>query len=122
MIKKSLRVVVPAVAVGLLAGCSMFTSTTDGVSKLTYSTSDMVSSTTPSGKSAQNFVDTRYAAIRKEAAQGGGEHIDSLAILLNEPDRAAFARWMKDNYATLFTASAGPQDLLKRIEDRRHAG
>ncbi len=121
MLKKSLRVVVPAIAVGLLAGCSMFTSTTDGISKLTYSTTDMVSSTSPGGNSAQSFVNTRYAAIRTEAAQGGGEHIDSLAILLNEPDRAAFARWMKDNYATLFTGTAGPQDLVKRIEDRRRA-
>ncbi len=121
MLKKSLRIVVPAIAVGLLAGCQMFTSTTDGISKLTYSTTDMVSSTSPGDNSAQSFVNTRYAAIRTEAAQGGGEHIDSLAILLNEPDRAAFARWMKDNYATLFTGTAGPQDLVKRIEDRRRA-
>ncbi len=121
MLKKSLRIVVPAIAVGLLAGCQLFTSTTDGISKLTYSTTDMVSSTSPGDKSAQSFVNTRYAAIRTEAAQGGGEHIDSLAILLNEPDRAAFARWMKDNYATLFTGTTGPQDLVKRIEDRRRA-
>jgi len=122
MIKSSLRVAVPVLAAGLLAGCSMFTSTTDGISKLTYSTTDGISSTTPGDKSAAAFVNTRYAAIRTEAAQGGGEHIDSLAILLNEPDRAAFARWMKDNYAMLFSGSAGPQDLIKRIEDRRRAG
>ena len=122
MIKQSLRVAVPVLAAGLLAGCQMFTTTTDGVSKIAYSMTDMTSSTSPDGKSAAAFVNTRYAAIRTEAAQGGGEHIDSLATLLNEPDRAGFARWMKDNYATLFSASAGPQDLLKRIEDRRNAG
>jgi hypothetical protein len=122
MIKQSLRVVVSTLAIGLLAGCQLFTSTTDGVSKLGTSTTDMVSSTSPGGKSAEAFINTRYAAIRTEAAQGGGEHIDSLAALLNEPDRAAFARWMKDNYAGLFGGANGPQDLVKRIEERRKAG
>jgi hypothetical protein len=111
---------------GLLAlplavtGCSMFTTTTDGVTSAFNSVTDTISSTTGS-KSAGAFVGTRFAAIRFEAAKGEGEHLDSLAQLLGETDRPAFARFMKDNYARLFEGLSEPQELVSRIELYRGA-
>jgi PBP1b-binding outer membrane lipoprotein LpoB len=105
-----------------VAGCSFFTTTTDSVTSAVNSVTDTISSTTGNGKSASTFVDTRFAAIRFEAAKGEGEHLDSLAQLLGEQDRADFARFMQDNYAQLFTDLDTPQELLARIEQRRPRG
>jgi hypothetical protein len=113
---------------GLLAlplavtGCSMFTTTTDTTTSAVNSVTDAISSTTGDSKKAGAFVDTRFAAIRFEAAKGEGEHLDSLAALLGEQDRAGFARFMQDNYAQLFTNLDTPQELLVRIEQRRPRG
>lgn len=103
-----------------VTGCSAFTTTTDGVTSAFNSVTDTISSTTGS-KSAGAFVGTRFAAIRFEAAKGEGEHLDSLAQLLGESDRPAFARFMKDNYARLFEGLSEPQELVSRIELYRGA-
>ncbi len=107
-----------------LGGCSLFTSTTDGIAAGFGSTTDASGSTTPDSKSARGvqaeaFVRERFEAIRFEAARGGGENIDALAMLLGESDRAQFGRWMKQNYAGLFRDLEQPVELLVRIEARR---
>jgi hypothetical protein len=109
--------------IALLAGCSFLSTTADGVSatvdSMTQATSTTFASSTGDDASKSAFVNTRIEAIRFEAARGEGEHLDSLAALLGEPDRAAFARWMKDNYGQLFAGLREPQELLTRIEQRR---
>jgi hypothetical protein len=98
-----------------VTGCSIFISTSDGVTSAINSVTDSISSTTDS-KSTNAFIGARFAAIRFEAAKGEGEHLDSLAQLLGETDRPAFARFMKDNYASLFEGLSEPQELVSRIE------
>ena len=103
-----------------LGGCSMIGTTTNGVSSTVGSIGDATSSTTGAfkgGKSA--FVESRFAAIRYDAARGYGENLDTLATLLGEPDRAEFARWMKVHYGELFMDLDTPSELLVRIEARR---
>jgi Protein of unknown function (DUF3015) len=119
---KPMRLVpVVAAAAALLAGCQVLSTTTNSVTSALNSLSDTASSTSGSSGSGNKsaFVGTRFEAIRFEAARGEGENLDSLAQLLGEPDRAAFAQWMHANYARLFTGLAGPDELLARIEEYR---
>ena len=114
------RFAAAAFASFLLGGCSMIATTTNGITNSVESVTDATSSTSDkmSGKSSK-FVETRYAAIRYDAARGYGENLDSLAQLLGETDRAEFAGWMKQNYALLFADQPAPSELLARIESRR---
>lgn len=105
-----------------LAGCSLFTTTTDTTTSAINSITDATSSTTDDSKKAENFVNVRFAAIRSEAARGEGEHLDTLAHLRGEPSRAEFARFMKDNYAQLFSGLNEPRQLVSRIEQLRPRG
>lgn len=68
------------------------------------------------------FVESRFAAIRYDAARGYGENLDTLATLLGEPDRAEFARWMKAHYSDLFVGLDAPSELLVRLETQRSRG
>ncbi|MES1929843.1 hypothetical protein SADO_11314 [Salinisphaera dokdonensis CL-ES53] len=51
---------------------------------------------------AHDFADSQSVALRREAATGGGENLDSLAALLNEENPDAFGRWMQSNYSELY--------------------
>ena len=81
-------------------------------------TSSQLSSSTssPSKDDKSAFVDSRFAAIRYDAARGYGENLDTLATLLGEPDRAEFAHWMKAHFENLFVGLDRPSELLVRIE------
>lgn len=64
---------------------------------------------------AHDFADSQSVALRREAATGGGENLDSLAALLGEDNPDAFGRWMQANYAELY----GPQAPQNRnVVDR----
>ena len=103
-----------------LGGCSGFGTTTSGISSTVNSISDTTSSTTDSfGGDKSAFVESRFAAIRYDAARGYGENIETLATLLGESDRAEFGHWMKLHYGELFTDLNTPSELLVRIEARR---
>lgn len=111
--------IVKAVGIGLVAapllgGCSVLQTVTDGVGSTVDGMTNVTSSTT-SDEQSSAFVETRFAAIRSEAAHGAGEDLDSLARLLGETDRVAFARFMKERYTDLFTGLKEPRDLLGRI-------
>src|SRR5699024_526456 len=94
--------------------------TVDGIHSTTNTTSSTSHSFGDSARSqAVRFVRTDIDAIRVDAARGHGEEIDSLAYLLNEPDSAAFARWMQAHYVELFTGLADPAQLLDRIDQYR---
>ena len=102
----------------LFSGCSVINTVGEGVSSTVEGVSKIASSTTPDGESAA-FIETRFASIRSEAARGEGEHLDSLAKLLGEADRADFARFMKEHYRDLFTGLREPRELLGRIDRYR---
>lgn len=116
---KSIRVgLLAATAGALLGGCSIINTATDGVSSTVEGVTNVTSSTSSDERSAA-FVENRFASIRSEAARGEGEHLDSLAKLRGEPDRAEFARFMKERYDELFTGLEQPRDLLTRINRYR---
>lgn len=64
---------------------------------------------------AQAFADTQAVALRREAATGEGEHIDSLAALLGEEDPKAFGAWMQAHYAQIYDGEGSQQNLADRI-------
>ncbi len=123
-IKRAKLIAAVAVTAGLMSSCSLITATTDATVDGIHSTTNTTSSTSHSfGDSARSqavrFVRTDIDAIRVDAARGHGEEIDSLAYLLNEPDSAAFARWMQAHYVELFTGLDDPAQLLDRIDQYR---
>ncbi|GAB3679410.1 DUF3015 family protein [Salinisphaera aquimarina] len=65
---------------------------------------------------AQDFADTQQVALRREAATGEGENIDSLAALLGEENPQAFGQWMQSHYAELYSNEASAKtNLADRI-------
>lgn len=118
------QIIIKAIGIGLLVagpllgGCSVLETVSDGVGSTVDGVTKVTGSTTPEEKSAA-FVQTRFAAIRSEAARGAGEDLDSLAKLLGETDRADFARFMKVHYAELFSGLKEPRELVARIHHFR---
>ena len=104
-----------------LTGCSAVVSTTNAVADAAHQTTRMTSSTSDSFEDAgyqhraKRFVNTDIDAIRRQAARGYGDELDALAVLLHEPHRAAFPRWMQAHYAALFSNLQRPAQLLDRI-------
>lgn len=109
-----------AVSLGavLASGCTVINTVGESVSSTVQGISAVTSSTSGERHSAA-FIESRFAAIRAEAARGQGEHLDSLAKLLGETDRAGFARFMKEHYSELFVGLEQPRELLVRIDRYR---
>lgn len=111
-------------ATPVMAGCSTITSTTNttartldaGLKATTQSTESMTESEESADYAdARRFVDSQFVIIRREIANGGGEHTAALARLMGASDVAAFNDWLQSNYAALFTDLSGHGDLVARI-------
>ena len=102
-----LRTVLLVGMTALSIGCA----TTDGLS----STSSTVDTVTPD-VTVNQFVDTRLASIKKEAAVGYGENLNALAEMMGKEDKVAFGAWMQLNYDSLFTDLSDSAELVSRIE------
>ncbi len=63
---------------------------------------------------ANQFVESSYVAIRRDAATGSGQHVQALAVLLNQSEPDSFGRWMQSHYATIFDGS-GRKGMVERI-------
>ncbi|WP_423824080.1 DUF3015 family protein [Salinisphaera sp. SPP-AMP-43] len=116
----------------LFAGCSAVTSTTNttadalhsishGVSVSSRSSSDSTRSDPQSARAAQTraYVDSQMGQIRREAAAGGGEHIDALAELMDNSNSDQLGVWMQTHYQSLFTQSRTPSQFIQAIRSRR---
>tara|TARA_B100002049_G_scaffold82827_1_gene61146 strand:- start:1173 stop:1604 length:432 start_codon:yes stop_codon:yes gene_type:complete len=64
---------------------------------------------------AHDFADTQSVALRREAATGGGENVESLAKLLHAENPDNFGRWMQANYAELYAPDV---DADSNVVDR----
>lgn len=64
---------------------------------------------------AHEFAHSQRVALRREAATGGGENVDSLADLLGATDGHAFGQWMQSHYAALYPAHPAQANLVDRI-------
>ncbi|HET7314122.1 DUF3015 family protein [Salinisphaera sp.] len=70
---------------------------------------------------AHEFAHSQRVALRREAASGGGEHIDSLADLLGANDNQAFGHWMQRHYSALYPAHPAEANLVDRIVTLQHS-
>lgn len=124
------RILYGIAALIALPGCSAVTSTTDvaadagrtlahGVSRVSRASSDasITEPDMPRYADAAAFADSQMAMLRREAAVGGGEHIDALALLLAIDDGDAMGRWMQRHYAAVFAAADDPKTLVSRVAE-----
>ena len=115
-----------------LSGCSAVTSTTNtaadvaesavhGLSASSRQSTDasVTEPDTPRHRQTVAFVDTQRPQLAREAARGGGEHVDALAGLLGESDHAAFGRWLQAHYDHIFTGSGDAEAVVARLAARR---
>jgi hypothetical protein len=128
-----------AAVLGMLSmvyGCATTTAPTEASSKTFHNTTDasskFTSSTSPGGGSSDSakkeqalaFSKVNLERIKTDMALGGGEHLTSLASLLDVPahNQPEFFALTKANFSTL----AGPEDttaeeLLARLDDELNA-
>ncbi len=85
------------------------------ITEVTSSTSSTLDAVTPD-VTLNEFVSKRYVAIRHDAANGGGEHLDALAQLMGKQDSRDFARLMQANFETIFKDVDQPAEIIARIE------
>lgn len=115
-----------------LGGCSAVTSTVDtaadaahtaakGMSASSRASTDasVTEPNTPRHRQAVAFVESQRDPLRREAATGGGEHIDALADLIDPTDTARLGPWMQTHYAELFTRNADAAAVVRRIAARQ---
>jgi len=120
-----------ALAGSALAGCSQITITSDtivdgtaqiadattnavqGTSNITTDTTNDIDARTHAAR--REFVDSQYAMLKREAAQGSGENLDALAYMMHANDTQAFDKQVQNNYQSLFGADADADQWLTRL-------
>ena len=101
----------------LKASSETIHNTTDASSDFTSSTSPREARTSKQG-AAKAFTSYNFARLREDMAIGGGEHLASLAALLNIPDsnRPAFFRFTKERFSAWFNSEqATPDEVLAKL-------
>ena len=116
----------------LLGGCSAITSTTNTAAEAAHTAADgllassrastdasVTEPNTPRHRQAVAFVDSQRDPLSREAATGGGEHIDALASLLGDGEGADLGPWMQAHYGELFADDTNAAAIVDRIVARR---
>jgi hypothetical protein len=109
--------------VGLaVSACDITRYTTDTVSRFTASTSpgDILSADGLIKEQYKAFVFTTLNAdnLRQDIAQGHGEYLNSLSVLLHVPmnERPDFFRHAQEQYSTLYASdTVTPEDALSAL-------
>lgn len=132
----SLPALVACASLVALSGCAAFTSTTDtaadaaqtithGISASIRSTTDVSSGDTSDSTDAEThaYMQSQMPQIRREAAAGGGEHIDALARLMDDQPSNTQSNdlgpWMQSHYDQLFTGDRSVDSMIGDIQSRR---
>lgn len=115
----------------LVSGCTALSSTTrqagratvaigHGVTHVSKATGNasVTEPDVPRYVDATAFVRSQRSRLARQAAAGGGEDIDALALLLDKSDNDVLGRWMQTHYADLFgdSPSLSAQQLVVRID------
>ena len=116
----------------LLGGCSAITSTTDTAAEAAHTAADVLLASsrastdasvtepnTPRDRQAVAFVDSQRDPLSREAATGGGEHIDALASLPGDGESTDLGPWMQAHYGELFADDTNAAAIVDRIVARR---
>lgn len=120
-----------ALAGTALAGCSQITITSDtvvagtariadattnavqGTSNVTTHTADDVDARTHAAR--RKFVGSQMAMIKRDAARGQGENLETLAYLMHADNTQAFENQVQANYSELFASDADADQWLTRL-------
>ncbi|GAB3672611.1 DUF3015 family protein [Salinisphaera aquimarina] len=119
-------------AITLLGGCAAFTSTTNvaadaaatishGISKASRASTNasVTDPDVPRYAQAVEFVGSQRDQLQREAAQGGGEHVDTLAQLLDTSDSTPLGPWLQTHYQQVFGADRDATAVVDDISARR---
>lgn len=112
------------------AGCSQITVTSDtivnGTSRLADATTNAARATSDATTNASNsyaqshsarrrFVASQYDMLKREAARGEGEDLDTLAYMMSAEDKQAFGAELQSHYASLFSGHQDASAFLSRL-------
>jgi hypothetical protein len=109
-----------------LSSCAFIDPTTDTVQNTSDASTDFTSSTSPrssdSNKSEKvsKFIDQNFDRLREDMALGGGEHLASLAALLDIPEaqQPDFFKLTKEKFSILFSsANTTPEEMLTKLNE-----
>ena len=135
-IKSFWRLIAVLGILSMVFGCATTTAPTEASSKTFHNTTDasskFTSSTSPGGGSSDSakneqalaFSKVNLERIKTDMALGGGEHLTSLATLLDVPARnqPEFFALTKANFSTLFgDENTTAEELLARIDNELDA-
>ncbi|RJS95400.1 DUF3015 domain-containing protein [Salinisphaera sp. Q1T1-3] len=122
---------VHGIGIAALTGCSALTSTTntaaDGLHTIGHgvSVSSRSSTNASAGKpdaarraETRAYIRDQHDALRREAAFGGGEHIDALATLIEDTHPDSLGPWMQAHYAQLFSAETDTKEVAAAVSRR----
>ncbi|MGB7755597.1 MAG: DUF3015 family protein [Salinisphaera sp.] len=127
---KSLGLATAASTLIFLAGCAAVTSTTNTTADALHTVSHGVSVSSRSSTNASRgnpqsaraartraYVSIEMSQLRREAAVGGGEHIQALAELMgrNQGNRT-LGPWMQQHYDTLFATPRSPAAFIRTLK------
>lgn len=114
-----------------LVGCSQVTVTSntlvDGTARIADATTNAVQGTSNVTTNTANDVDARthaarrefvgsqMAMIKREAARGEGENLETLAYMMHADDTQAFENRVQANYQQLFASEADADQWLTRL-------
>lgn len=130
---KSLGLATAVSTLIFLAGCAAVTSTTNttadamhtvshGLSVSSRSSTNVSRGNPQSARAARTraYVSAEMSQLRREAAAGGGEHIQALAELMgrNQGDRM-LGPWMQQHYDTLFATAHSPAAFVQTLKRAR---
>lgn len=74
-----------------------------------------------SSLAARAYLESDLAWIKRDAANGQGEHLQALAILVGAADDPNFGSWMKQHYAQIFSGNSTADDVYAKIMSLRSA-
>jgi Protein of unknown function (DUF3015) len=109
-----------------LSSCAFFDTTTETVQNTSDVSSDFTSSTSPRSSNSNisekvsKFIDQNFDRIREDMALGGGEHLASLATLLDIPEaqQPNFFRLTKEKFSILYSsANTTPEEMLTKLNE-----
>lgn len=115
----------------LMSGCAALSSTAHQAGKATVAighgmthvskatgNASVTEPDVPRYVDAAAFVRSQRSMLARQAAAGGGEDIDALALLLGKSDNKALGRWMQMNYTHLFgnNASLSAREIVARVD------
>lgn len=89
---------------------------------ITSGTSNCVDSGSKMSANDQEvFMTVNLASLQKEAAQGKGEHLDTLAEIFGCQDKEGFAQLSQSRYEAIF-ANEKPESVLQNYKSEIKAG